>query len=103
MHKMHHPKADTDGLYVKRKKGGKGLLQIKVTYKAEIINTAEYLNAKYAEDQFVNISKSHENMNSRIKMAAKFAELQQSSKSSNIKKEGNQHIKAKFGDSLREK
>ena len=26
MHTMHHPKADTDRLYVKRKGGGKGLL-----------------------------------------------------------------------------
>jgi len=43
------------------------------------------------------------NMNSRIKMGAKFAELQQLSKSSNIKKEGNQHIKAKFGESLKKK
>ena len=42
-------------------------------------------------------------MNSRIKMAAKFDELQQQSKSSNTKKEGNQHIKANFGDSLKKK
>jgi hypothetical protein len=85
MHRMHHPKADTGGLYVKRKGGGKGLLQTEVTYKAGIINNAEYLTTKYAEDQFVIISKSHEsnqpNINSRIKMAAKFAELQQSNTS----------------------
>jgi hypothetical protein len=98
---------DTDRLYVKRKGGGKCLLQIEVTYKAEKINNAEYLDTKYAQDQFVNADKSHEsnqpNMNSRIKMAAKFAELQQLNKSSNTKKEGNQHIKAKFGDSLKKK
>jgi len=35
------------------------LLQNEVTYKAEIINNAEYLNTKYAEDHFVNIVKSH--------------------------------------------
>jgi len=50
MHKMHHPKADTNRLYVK-KKGRKGLLQTEVTYKTEIINNAEYMNTKYAEDQ----------------------------------------------------
>jgi hypothetical protein len=27
MYKMHHPKADTDRLYVKRKEGGRGLVQ----------------------------------------------------------------------------
>ena len=76
---MHHPKADIDRLYeyVKRK-GGRGLVQIKTAYKAEIINIAEYLNTNYKEDQFVNIVKSHEsiqpNMNSIIKTAAKIKE-----------------------------
>jgi hypothetical protein len=48
-----------------------------VTYRAEIINIAEYLNTQYIEDQFVNIVKSHKsnqsNMNSTVKVAAKFA------------------------------
>ena len=60
MYKMHHPKADTDRLYVKRK-GARGLVQVEAAYKAEIINIAEYLNTNYKEDQFVNIVKSHEN------------------------------------------
>ena len=63
MYQMYNPKADTDRLYVKRRGGGgggRGMLQIEVTYKAEIINTAEYLNTKYIEDQFVNTVKSHE-------------------------------------------
>ena len=58
MYKMHHPKVNIGKLYVKRKGGGRGLLQIKATYKAEIINIAEYLNTKYTEDQFVNMVKS---------------------------------------------
>jgi hypothetical protein len=57
-HKIHHPKADIDRLYVKRKEGRRGLLQIEAMYKAEVINIAEYLNTKYIEDQFFNI-KSH--------------------------------------------
>jgi hypothetical protein len=76
MYKMHHPKADTDRLYVKRKEGGRGLVQVEATYEAEIINTAEYLNTKYKEDQFINTVKNHEstqpNMNSIFKSAAKF-------------------------------
>ena len=47
MYKMHHPKADTDRLYVKRKEGGRGLVHLEAAYKAEIINIAEYLNTKY--------------------------------------------------------
>ena len=78
MYKMHHPKSDIDRLYVKMKGGGRGLLQIEATHKAEIINIAEYLNTKYKEDQFVNTVKSHisnqPNKNSKIKMAAKTAE-----------------------------
>ena len=51
MYKMHHPKADTDRLYVKRKEGGRVLVEVETAYKAEIINIAEYLNTKYKEDQ----------------------------------------------------
>jgi len=57
MYKMHHPKADIDRLYVKRKEGGRGLVQVEAAYKAEIINIAEYLNTKCKEDQFVNVNK----------------------------------------------
>ena len=77
MYKMHEPKADIDRLYVKRKEGRRGLLQTEAMYKAEVINTAEYLNTKYIEDQFLNI-KSHKsnqpNFNSMLKVTAKFAE-----------------------------
>jgi len=72
---MYYPKADIDRLYVIRKGGGRGLLQIGATCKAEIINTAEYWKAKYTEDLCINIVKSHEinqpNMNSAIKVATK--------------------------------
>jgi hypothetical protein len=62
VYKMHHPKADTDRLYVKRKGGGRGLVQAEAAYKADIINIAEYLNTKDKEDQFVNIIKVHESI-----------------------------------------
>src|SRR5215469_2302043 len=52
VYKMHYPKADIDRLYVKRKEGGRGLVQAEAAYKSEIINTAEYLKTKYKEDQF---------------------------------------------------
>ena len=88
---MHHPNADIDRLYVKRKGGGRGLLQTAVIHKAETINTAEYLNTKYT-DLFLNIVKSHEtnqpNMNSTIKVTAKAAEeLTQSNENSDTKKQ----------------
>jgi hypothetical protein len=61
MYKMHQPKADIERLYVKRKEGGRGLVQVEATYRTEIVNIAEYLNTKYKGDQFVNIVKNHEN------------------------------------------
>ena len=36
MYKIHHPKADIDRLYVKRKEGGRGLVKAEAAYKAEI-------------------------------------------------------------------
>ena len=47
MYQMHHPKADIDRLYVKRKEGGRGLMQVQAVYKAEIIHIAEHLNTNY--------------------------------------------------------
>ena len=41
MYKVHHPKAETDRLYVKTKKGGRGQVQDEAAYKAEVINIAE--------------------------------------------------------------
>jgi hypothetical protein len=43
-YKMHHPKAAMDGLYLKRKEGRRGLLQISVTYRAgnEYYTMSEY-------------------------------------------------------------
>ena len=93
-----------DRLYVKRKEGGKGLVQVEVAYKAEIINIAEYLNTNYKEDQFVNIVKNHEslqpNMNSILKLTTKIVEeLSQH----NVKSGGTQHTKARLREVLKEK
>jgi hypothetical protein len=41
MYKVHHPKADTGRLYLKRKEGGRGLVQVEEAYKAEITSIAE--------------------------------------------------------------
>ena len=101
MYKVHHPKADIDRLYtyVKRKGGGRGLVQIEAAYKAEIINIAEYLNTNYKEDQFVNIVKNHEsiqtNMNSLLKLATKMIE---ELSRLHVKSDGTQHTKVRLGE-----
>ena len=50
MYKMHHPKADTDRLYVKKKEGGTGMAQVEVVYKAEIINPLLSLTLQSAQN-----------------------------------------------------
>jgi len=104
IYKMHHQKADIDRLYVKRKEGARGLVQVEAAYKAEIINFAEYLNTNYEEGQFVNIVKNHEstqpNMNSVLKLATNIREeLSQH----HVKSDGTQHTKARLGEVLRER
>ena len=98
---MHQPNVNIDRLYVKRKGGGRGLVQIEAAYKAEIINIAEYLNTNYKEDQFVNIVKSREstlpNMNSIIKTTAKITEeLSQQNEKRDAKQGEIQHKKARL-------
>jgi hypothetical protein len=65
---------------------------MEATYKGEITNTAEYLNTKYKEIQFVNTVTSHEsnqpNMHSAIKTPAKdVEELNHSNENNATKKE----------------
>jgi len=99
---MHHPKADIDRLFVKRKEGGRGLVQVEAAYKAEIINIAGYLNTKYKEDLFVYIVNVHEstqpNMNSILKSAANIIEeLSQLSGKNDAKQVEMQHTKGRLG------
>jgi hypothetical protein len=108
MYKVRHPKADIDRLYVKRKEGGRGLVQVEAAYKAEITSIAEYLKTNYKVDQFLNIAKSYEStqptINSIIKTAAKIAEeLSQPNEKSEAKQEGIQHTKARLGEVLKNK
>jgi predicted RNA-binding protein with PIN domain len=65
MYKIHHPEADIHRLYVEGKEAEKGLLQIAVTDKAEIITIAGYTNTKYTEEEFVNTVKSHKKQSTK--------------------------------------
>jgi hypothetical protein len=95
MYKVHHPKADIDRLYVKRK-GGRGLLPMGAIYKAQIINNGECFNTKCTEDKFINIVKSHESNQPNMNSAKTAKELKQLNEKSDTKQEGTQHIQAKL-------
>ena len=60
-------------MYVKRKEGSRGLMQVEAAHKAEIINFAQCLNTNYKKDQLVNIVKNRENTQPVMKSVAGLA------------------------------
>ena len=46
IHRMHYPKADVHRIYLPRKKGGRGLIQILAAYKTSTIGLEVYLREK---------------------------------------------------------
>jgi hypothetical protein len=62
---QHRPRADTDHLYVPRKEGGRGLMQVEGAYIAETVNLVEYVESK--EDPLIQIVRTHQhNTNSAL-------------------------------------
>jgi hypothetical protein len=58
IHGQHHPRADTDNLYVPRKEGGTGLMQVEGAYMAETLNLVECIESK--EDPLIQILRTHQ-------------------------------------------
>ncbi|XP_031556859.1 uncharacterized protein LOC116293560 [Actinia tenebrosa] len=58
MNKMHHPKADVDRIYLPRKEGGRGLIQIENSYKLSTVGMNVYINEK--DDKHVKLVLQHE-------------------------------------------
>ena len=49
MHRMHHPKADKDRIYLPRPDGGRGLIQLENAYKVSTIGLLQYLENSQEE------------------------------------------------------
>jgi hypothetical protein len=58
IHPPHHPRADIDRLYVPRKEGGRGLMQVEGAYIAENLNFMEYVESK--EEPVIQIVRTHQ-------------------------------------------
>ena len=58
MTKMYHPKADVDRLYIPRKAGGRGLVQLEITCKTTTIALNTYLKNK--DDYLLKIARDHD-------------------------------------------
>jgi hypothetical protein len=69
IHEQHHPRADIDRLYVPRKEGGRGLMQVEGAYIEETLNLVKYVENK--EDQLIQIVRTHQhNTNSALLQTA---------------------------------
>ena len=58
IHGQHHPKADVDRLYVPRKQGGRGLMQLEAAHAVEITKLVEYIDRK--EDPLIQVVRTHQ-------------------------------------------
>ena len=62
MYKMHHPKSDVDRLYLPRMEGGRGLIQLELSYKSTTIGLDKYLQE--TQDTLLHFVKDHDDRNS---------------------------------------
>ena len=58
IHRQHYPKADADRLYVPRKQGGWGLMQLEAAHAVEITKLLEYVDRK--EDPLIQVVRTHQ-------------------------------------------
>jgi len=94
IHGQHHPEADIDYLYVPRKEGGRGLMQIEGAYIAEVIKL-EYVERK--EDSLVEIVRMHNhNTNLTLLQAVRNFKKSFQSEKKQIKDITAQNIKYKW-------
>ena len=57
-HKMHHPRADVDRLYLPRKEGGRGLIQLETSYITTTIGLQVYIQT--TNDWMMKLVHKHE-------------------------------------------
>ena len=62
MYKMHHPKSDVDRLYLPRTEGGRGLIQLELSYKSTTIGLDKYLQE--TPDTLLHFVKDHDDSKS---------------------------------------
>jgi len=81
IHGQHHPKADVNHLYVPRKQGGRGLMQLEAAHAVEITKLMKYVDRK--EDPLIQVVRTHQhNTDSAVLQIARClkAEVQRETK-----------------------
>ena len=59
---MHHPKSDVDKLYLRRTEGGRGLIQLELSYKTTTIDLHKYLQE--TQDTLLHFVTDHDDRKS---------------------------------------
>ena len=73
LNRMHHPKADVSRMYIPRKEGGRGMINLEMIYKTTTIGSNIYLES--SEDRMLHAVLQHEQkkkLNSVVKESRKF-------------------------------
>jgi len=71
---MHHPKSDVDRLYIPRSRGGRGMIQLELSYKTSTIGLCKYLES--TQDwmlKLVNLHEQNKKLHSVTKESHKFS------------------------------
>ena len=58
IHGQHHTKADVDRLYVPRKQGGRGFMQLEAAHAVEITKLVDYVDRN--EDPLIQVVRTHQ-------------------------------------------
>ena len=58
LNRMHHPKADVSRMYIPRKEGGQGMINLEINYKTTTIGLNSYLES--SEDRMLHAVLQHE-------------------------------------------
>ena len=58
LNRMHHPKADVSRMYIPRKEGGRGMINLEMNYKITTIGLNSYLES--SEDRMLHVVLQHE-------------------------------------------
>jgi len=69
IHGQHHPKADVYRLFVPRKQGGRGLMQLEEVYIVEITKLVECVDGE--EDPLIQIVRTHQHINLAVLQTAR--------------------------------
>jgi len=84
IHGQHHPKADVDQLNVPRKRGGRGLMQLKAAHEVEITKLMEYVDKK--EDPIIQVVRTHQHStNSAVLETARCLKMEVQSETRKMK------------------